>query len=118
LRVFDAYRDWLNAQNWTQTDIDRAIIGSAREAERPIRPAEATHTALVRHIRGDTNELREQRYSAMLGATPKSVKQTLLRVLENGEPKAAVCVVSSREKLEEANQALGDRALQLSDIVS
>jgi Zn-dependent M16 (insulinase) family peptidase len=118
LRVFDGYREWLNAQNWTQTDIDRAIIGSAKEAERPIRPAEATSSALVRHIRGDTNELREQRYSTMLGATPKSVKQTLLRVLESGEPKAAVCVVSSREKLEEANKTLGDRALKLADILS
>jgi Zn-dependent M16 (insulinase) family peptidase len=118
LRVFDGYRDWINAQNWTQTDIDRAIIGSAKEAERPIRPAEATSTALTRHIRGDTNELREQRYSTMLGATPKSVKQTLLRVLESGEPKAAVCVVSSREKLEEANKALGNRALKLADILS
>lgn len=118
LRVFDGYRDWLNAQNWTQTDIDRAIIGSAKEAERPIRPGEATGTALVRHIRGDTNELREQRYSTMLGATPKSVKQTLLRVLESGEPKAAVCVVSSRERLEEANKSLGDRALKLADILS
>lgn len=118
LRVFEDYREWISAQDWTQTDIDRAIIGSAKEAERPIRPAEATSTALVRHIRGDTNELREQRYRTMLGATPKSVKQTLLRVLESGEPKAAVCVVSSREKLQEANKSLGDRALKLADILS
>ncbi|MCS7049926.1 MAG: hypothetical protein NZ483_11630, partial [Verrucomicrobiae bacterium] len=117
LDVFHQLPTWLAAQTWTQTDIDRAIIGSAREAERPIRPADATATALARHLRGDTPALREWRYETMRRATPKTVRDTFLKVWEAGNPAASVCVVSSREKLEEANRQLADRALQITDIL-
>jgi hypothetical protein len=117
LAVFDRLRDYLAAQNWSQTDIDRAIIGSAKEAEKPIRPAEATAVALARYLRGDTNEAREARYAATLRATPKAVRETFLRLLDQAAPQAATCVVSSREKLTDANRHLGDRALIISEIL-
>jgi hypothetical protein len=71
----------------------------------------------MRHVRGDSDNLREARYAATLRATPESVKETMLRVVDANEPRAAVCVVSSREKLEEANQRLGDQRLAVSDIL-
>jgi len=117
LAVFDGLHDWVAAQQWTQTDIDRAIIGSAKDVERPIRPGEATGMALARHLRGDTNELRERRYETTLSATPAMVKESLLRLLDANESRAAVCVVSSREKLAEANRTLGERALGVTDIL-
>jgi len=118
LRVFDGLRDFVHRAPWTQADVDRAIIGSARDAERPIRPGEATTTALVRHMRGDTNEMRERRYATMLRATPVEVKRAFLDHLDANETRAAVCVVSSREKLEEANRALGERALSVREILA
>jgi Zn-dependent M16 (insulinase) family peptidase len=118
LAVFDRLRDHIGAQQWSQTDIDRAIIGSAKEAEAPIRPAAATATALMRHLRGDNEELRAARYAATLRATPESVKETTLRVLDANLSRAAVCVVSSREKLAEANKQLGDQRLEVSDILA
>ena len=117
LNAFAKLRDYIAAQTWSQTDIDRAIIGSAKEAEKPIRPAEATAAALARHLRGFTNQLREQSYTATLRATPQSVQETFLRVLDGNAPRTAVCVVSSREKLTEANRQLGDQALAISDIL-
>ncbi|MBA4388420.1 MAG: hypothetical protein C0404_10600 [Verrucomicrobia bacterium] len=118
LEVFDRVHDYFSAAKWTQTDIDRAIIGSMKDVEKPIRPGEATGTALTRHLRGDTNELREKRYAAVLRATPDQVKRVLLEQFEAGEAKASVCVVSSREKLEEANRALGGRVMEISDILT
>jgi Zn-dependent M16 (insulinase) family peptidase len=117
LAVFDGLSDWVAGQRWTQTDIDRAIIGSAKDAEKPIRPGDATGLALGRHVRGITNALREQRYHATLAATPKSVKETLQRILAGNLSQAAVCVVSSREKLAAANATLGVRALAVADIL-
>jgi Zn-dependent M16 (insulinase) family peptidase len=117
LAVFDGLTDWVARQQWTQTDIDRAIIGSAKDAEKPIRPGEATGLALSRQVRGFTGALREQRYQATLAATPKSVKETLQRILAGNLSRAAVCVVSSREKLAAANATLGDRALSVTDIL-
>jgi Zn-dependent M16 (insulinase) family peptidase len=117
LAVFDHLRDWIAGRQWSRTDIDRAIIGGAKEIEKPIRPAEATSTALMRHLRGESDALREARYAATLRATPESVKETSLRVLAANEPLAAVCVVSSREKLKAANERLGARRLAVSDIL-
>ncbi len=118
LAVFDRLRDHVATRQWSQTDIDRAIIGSAKDAEKPIRPAAANSMALMRHVRGDSDDLREARYGATLRATPQSVKETMLRVVDANEPRAAVCVVSSREKLEDANKRLGDQRLAVSDILA
>ena len=38
LDVFDGVMDFARQANWTQTDIDRAIIATAKNEERPIRP--------------------------------------------------------------------------------
>ena len=117
LQTFAGLRAYLAAQRWSQTDIDRAIIGSAKEAERPIRPGDATGAALVRYLRGDTNDQREQRYAATLRATPAAVQETILRVLDANESRSAIWVVSSREKLTEANQTLGADRLAVTDIL-
>lgn len=117
LQVFENLPAWFAEQSWTQTDIDRAIIGSARDAERPIRPADATATALARYVRGDTPEQREWRYDAMRRATPKAVRETFFKVWEAGQPHVAICVVSSREKLHEANRLLAARPLHIEDIL-
>ena len=53
-----------------------AIIGGLKEAERPIRPGDATGTALTRYVRGDTDEHRDQRYAATLRATSPLARRT------------------------------------------
>ena len=117
LAVFDQTLAVVRRAAWVQLDIDRAIIGSAKAVERPIRPGEATNLALNRALRGDTNTLREQRYAATLAATPATVKQAVLDSLEAGRAHAALCVVSSRQKLEAANSELGSGALALSELL-
>lgn len=116
LDVYKQTPDYIKQAQWSQTDIDRTIIGTAKSDERPIRPAEATGTALTRHLLGITPELRETRFARLKSATPQDIKRALLNVLETQMKDAAVCVVSSREKLEAANQSLGDSALEIKDI--
>jgi Zn-dependent M16 (insulinase) family peptidase len=117
LGIFDGLRDWLAAQAWSEADIQRAVIGCAKEEEKPIRPAEATRMGLMRHVCGVTNELRARQYQALLSATPLVVKATMERVLETGWDRSAICVVSSREKLSDANKVLGSKALEVADIL-
>jgi len=118
LKVFDGLRDVVHNAPWSQDDVNRAIIGSAKGILRPVRPGEATGQALARHIRGDTEELRRQRYEATLRATPKEIKRAFIGLLEENEPKASVCVIAGREMLEKANAALGDSALTISDVLT
>ena len=117
LAVFKGVTEYIRETNWTQTDIDRAIIATAKNNEQPIRPNEATSDALHRHLTGQTPEKREERYARLKQGTPKSVKHALLELLEANLNRGAVCVVSSREKLETANQEMTDEPLVIEDIL-
>ena len=106
LGVFQRTADWVAQAEWSADDVRRAIISTAKNAERPIRPAEATADALSRHLQGLTPERREARFAAMKGATAGQIKRALLSALEDGRDKTAICVVGSRAKLESANAEL------------
>jgi hypothetical protein len=119
-RTLDVYRDALQhiqKAKWSQGDIDRSIIGTAKEGERPIRPPQASGTALWRYLTGDTPQRRESRHSAMLAAKLPDIKQVLTSQFEENANRAAVCVVSSREKLEEASQLRPETPLEIQDIL-
>lgn len=117
LEVFAGTRDFVSQASWTQADVDRAIIGAAKGDVRPLRPGEVTGEALSRHLQGKTDELLEAFYHSRLAVTPAATRQALLETLDAGRASSPVCVLSSREKLEEANAALGDSALAISDVV-
>ncbi len=117
LTVFEQTVDYVKQVEWTQIDIDRAIIATAKDAEKPIRPSEAASSALSQHIAGLTNEMREERYAQLRHITPTEVKRALLQLLEENRDKVAVCVVSSREKLEAANREL-EKPLTIEDILA
>ncbi|MYC76388.1 hypothetical protein F4X10_11545 [Candidatus Poribacteria bacterium] len=117
INVFEQTVDYVKEVKWTQTDIDRAIIATAKDGEKPIRPSQAASGALSQHLVGQTREMREERYAQLRQATPPEVKRALLQLLEGNRDKAAVCVVSSREKLEAANRELA-QPLVIEDIVA
>jgi Zn-dependent M16 (insulinase) family peptidase len=117
LEVFRGLRAFVNDATWSQTDIDRSIIGSAKDYQRPIRPGEATSTALSHYVTGHTPEVLQADYEELLAATPERLKRVMLEQLEANEPRAAVCVVSSREKLEHANTENPAGALAIEDIL-
>jgi Zn-dependent M16 (insulinase) family peptidase len=119
-RTLDVYSGALNfvkSADWSQGDVDRAIIGTAKEGERPIRPPQATAQALWRYLTGDTPERREARHATMLGIKLADVKRVLTEQLESNAVRAAVCVVSSRQKLEEANSQRAENPLEISDLL-
>ena len=118
-RTLDTFGEALNfisKSTWSQADIDRCIIGTAKDGERPIRPGGATGSALWRHVFGDTKELREARHARLLAATPKEVKRALLQLLETNYAKGGTCVFSSREKLEAANKEM-QQPLEIEDVL-
>ena len=117
INVFEQTVDYVKQVEWTQTDIDRAIIATAKDGEKPIRPSQAASSALSQHLVGQTREMREARYAQLRRATPTAVKRALLQLLEENRDKAAVCAVSSREKLEAANAELA-QPLVIEDILA
>ncbi|MGD1277610.1 MAG: insulinase family protein [Tepidisphaeraceae bacterium] len=117
LDVYAAALGHVRNADWTQADVDRSIIGTAKEGERPIRPTQAGGIALGRYLTGDTPQRREARHSAMLAATLPHIRRVLIEQFESHASQTAVCVVSSREKLEEANRQRPQSALEIEDIL-
>ena len=117
INVFEQTVDYVKQVEWTQTDIDRSIIATAKDGEKPIRPSQSASDALSQHLVGQTREMREERYAQLRRATPSEVKRALLQLLEENADKAAVCAVSSREKLEDASRELA-QPLTIEDILS
>ena len=60
INVFEQTVDYVKQVAWTQTDIDRAIIATAKDGEKPIRPSQAASDALSQHLVGQTREMREE----------------------------------------------------------
>jgi len=114
--VFEGLRDFFAKASWSELDIERAVIGSMKDAVKPLRPAEAANVALSRRLRGETDELRERRHAALLAATPEKVKDAVLRHLDSSLQDASVCVISSREKIEAANKELGSNPLEIVEL--
>jgi hypothetical protein len=116
LGVYENAPAWLVGANWSQLDVDRAIIGTSRDAEKPIRPGAATGTALWRHLIGDSVEFREARHARLLSAKAGEVRRALVEQFGHNLSRAGVCVVSSREKLESANRDDPSRPLAIEDV--
>jgi len=112
LDVFRRVADHVRQAPWSQGDIDRGIIGVAKRDEKPLRPAEATGVALFHHMIGERFDRRCRRRRRLLEATPDTVRHALLQALEAGLPHAAVCVMSSRARLEQACRSLGDLTIE------
>jgi presequence protease len=117
LNTFKGVIEHIKKSDWTQAEIDKAIIGTAKEGERPIRPGDATGTALWRYVMGETPELREKKHAQVLAATPREIKRAVLEVLEKNYDKGSTCVFSSREKLENANKEAPERPLTIEDVL-
>ncbi len=118
LGVFAALPDYVHGVAWSQAQVDRAIITTAKGSFTPIRPQFATAQALERHVTGRTPQIREERYQRLLAATPAEVTRALLDTLDANLARAPVCVVASREKLQEANREMPGRELAIEDILS
>ena len=117
LDVFRRTRDYVAAANWNESDVGRAVIAVAKRGFTPLRPRPATGLALQRHLAGITPELREARHERLKAVTAAEVRQALQQALAAGFPRSAVCVVSSRDKLEQANRELDAGQLAIEEIL-
>ncbi len=117
LDIFAGVREWVNKADWSQTEIDSAIIGTAKDDERPIRPEDATDTALFRHLAGITPSVRDDRSRRLRAATAPEVKRAMLAALEQNLPHSSICVMASRERLEAANKELAGAELAIQDVL-
>lgn len=117
LQVFARLPHYVRRAAWTQTEINRGIIRTAKHYVAPIRPEEATEVALSRYLTAQTREFREAQYERLRSATPERVRAVLLETLERGLPHAPVCVMASRRQLEQASRECPSAELRIVDVL-
>ena len=117
LDVFARARDYVHAAAWSDEEIGRAIIAVAKRGFTPLRPRPATGLALQRYLAGITPEMRETRHERLKHVTAAAVKAALEGLLAAGLAHAPVCVVSSRDLLEQANRELAADPLEIAEIL-
>lgn len=96
--------------------VEQAIIGAMRGMDQPIRPEMAVSRALSQHLDGSTPELRRDFRERLLAISADQIREAVDTVLKPGVEKGSICVLSSREKIEHANAALGTASLSVSDL--
>jgi hypothetical protein len=112
VRLFEELPEFIRQAEWTRSELEPMIIGTAKRFNRPIRPEAATGFAHREYLSGRTRELREEEYRRILAATPEEVKRAWLELLETQGPRAGICVISGRRPLDEANRRL-ERPLRI-----
>ena len=118
LDVYHRIPDYIaNQMDLSQDTMEQSIIGSIKRLDSPIRPSSAVGTAFSRFLTGSTREHRKQFRTRLLSVTGDDIRRVASELIEPGFTNAPVCVLSSREKLESANDEM-EGALEISDLVS
>jgi len=106
LAVMRGVGEHLAQMDFSPAEIERAIISCAKNEERPIRPSAATSTALWRHLLRASDELRNERYQALLRVDGPAVRTAAASLLDQGLGAGVVCVLAGRPLLEAAGTKL------------
>jgi Zn-dependent M16 (insulinase) family peptidase len=116
IHVFEGIRNYVASATWTQIDVNRAIIATAKSEFTPIRPGDATGRALSWHLSGYSPEIQQAHYDALKGAQVETVRDAMLRALDNGLTQSTLCVASNRNALNESNATWRGSPLTITDI--
>jgi Zn-dependent M16 (insulinase) family peptidase len=117
LDVFDRTREYLLNIKWSQKEIERAVIGSAKTDDIPVRPGWATAAALWRHLGRLTEQLRQERRQQLLAVTPEQIRSVALSLFEENYQHGNSCVLASRQQLTAASQRLAE-PLVIEDVLA
>ncbi len=112
-----AFRYIAEEMDLSPAAVEQAVIGALKALDYPIRPGQAVGTALGRYLRGETPEFRRRFRKRLLGLSGEDLRRIGLERLAPAFEQAPVCVLSSREKLEEANRTL-EPALEIHDLLA
>lgn len=117
--TLDAFRGasaFITSGDYTDSDINDALLQVCSEIDRPDTPGAAARKAFGRRLVSLTDGMRRRFKETLLATTRKEVAETARRYFTPGLFKQAVAVISGKEQLEAANRTLGEKGLELKAI--
>jgi Zn-dependent M16 (insulinase) family peptidase len=113
LQAFSGASDFILSGDYTESDLNEAMLQVCSEIDRPDPPGPAARKAFGRSLVSLTDDMRRRFKEALLATTRENVTQTARRYFSPDLHGQAVAVISGKDQLEAANRELGKEALDL-----
>ena len=113
LDVYAGVSAFITSGDYSEEDIHEAILQVCAEIDKPDPPGPAARKAFYRRLVGLDDDQRQQFKERLLRLDRDTVRRAAERHLSQPDGRMATAVIASREKLERANQAMPEHALEL-----
>lgn len=104
LEVFDQTASFLEKRALDEKELTRAIVGTIGDLDAPMLPDAKGFASMLRHLTGDTDEVRQRMREQVLETTPDDFR-VFSRALNELKEKGIVKVMGSPAAIEQANKA-------------
>lgn len=103
LATYDKVSDYvMQDMDLSANAVEQAIIGTIKTIDVPWRPAQIISAAHSRFLAGSNYQFRQDYRKRLLSVTGDSIKEAVEEVLLKGMQNAPICIISSKEKLQQA----------------
>jgi len=116
LRAFDDATSFIRSGKYRDEDVKEAVLQVCSEIDKPDPPGPAAARAFARKIVSLSDEIRMAFKGGLLAVTREKVRDVAERYFEGAPDRAAVAVISGKDRLASANEKLSDNPLTLRKI--
>ena len=110
IKVYDGAVDFINSGRFVDEDVKEAILQVCSGIDRPDPPGPAAQKAFYRKIVSLSDEARKTFKERLLSLTRDKVVEVAAKYFDPNKSKRSVAVISSEQKLKEANEKLPDQS--------
>ena len=121
LETYDVFRSIVDHAEkqmaLSQDALEQSIIGAIKHLDRPIRPGDAVELALLRFLRGISDERRTQFRQRLLATTKDDVVKAIATILKPSLGTMSCCSIADKDKLEKAKAKLQWGEMTVEDLL-
>jgi len=113
LNAFESAAAFIHSGNFSEEDVNEAVLQVCSEIDKPDPPGPAARKAFYRQIVSLSDEMRIRYKTELLALTRSKVMQAAEKYFGVKDTQKAVAVVSGEDQLNAANQKLAESPLKL-----
>jgi hypothetical protein len=112
-RVFDFV---MREMDLSPEAVERAVIGTLKTMDYPVRPSQAAGVALGRFLSGETPAFRRNFRKRLLSVDGEDLRRVCEEILRPAYKRAHFCVISGKSQIADANRRLGRNRLKVTEL--
>ena len=113
LSVYESGFSFIRSGNFTDTDIDEAVLQVCADIDKPDPPGPAALKAFARSLVGLDDDTRRNFKASVLAMDKTRLGKAADKYLNPDRIKSGIAVISGQAQLEEANKEMKDKPLEI-----